>query len=74
MGCRNYGLAEIVILRNISLTESEIKTMNFMSAYFTLFKGLLKEIPWETVPQDIGMEQTWKFFKVPCNAMHSLIL
>lgn len=48
--------------------------MNFVSAYFTVFKGLLKEIPWESVPRDIRMEQTWQFFKVPCKPMHSLIV
>lgn len=69
LGCSNHALAEIVILSNISLTEGRVRTMNFMSAYFMLFKGLLKKVPWETVPRDIGMEQTRQLFKVPCNPM-----
>jgi len=43
--------------------QKTVKTLNFRSVSFQLFKELLDEIPCQVVLRDKGMEQSWQVFK-----------
>lgn len=45
LGCSDHALVEFVILRNMSLAKSKVRTPNFQRAIFKLFKDLVDEIP-----------------------------
>lgn len=48
-----------MILRNVSLAKSGIRTMNFRRVKFRLLKGLLEKISSEAV---LRVEQSWLLF------------
>lgn len=54
MGCNYHVLVELVIFRNVGLAEYGVRTLNFRTANFRLFKELLDEIPREAVLTDRG--------------------
>ena len=63
LGCSDHALVEFVILRNVGLTRSGVKTLNFVRVKFRLFKELLDKIPWEAVLRDKGVKESWLLFK-----------
>jgi len=63
LGCSDCALVEFVILRNVDLTKSGIRNLNFGRANFRLFKALLAEISWDSVLRDIDVEESWLLFK-----------
>ena len=60
LGCS--ALVEFVILRNVGLAKSGVRTLNFGRVIFRLFKELLDEI-WEAVLRGKGVEESWLLFK-----------
>ena len=64
LSCCDHALLKIVISKNMGLVKSIVRSLNFRSPNFGLFKKLLDKIPWETVLRDKGMEQSWQHFKV----------
>jgi len=63
LGCSDCALVEFVILRNVDLTKSGIRNLNFGRANFRLFKALLAEISWDSVLRDKDVEESWPLFK-----------
>jgi len=63
LGCSDHALVEFLILRNVGLTRSGVKTLNFVRVKFRLFKELLDKIPWEAVLRDKGVKESWLLFK-----------
>ena len=63
MGFSNHAQVGFMILRNLGLAESKVRTLNFRKAKCHLFKRLMEEIPWETLLRDKGTEQRWHLFK-----------
>ena len=57
------ALVEFVILRNVGLAKSGVRTLNFGRANFKLFNGLLAEIPWDVVFKNKDVEESWLLFK-----------
>jgi len=52
-----------MILRNMGLAKSKIRSLNFRRANFPIFKELLDGILWETVLRDKRKKQNWRLFK-----------
>ena len=63
LGCSDHALVEFVILRNVGLAKSGVRTLNFGRANFKLFKELLAKIPWDAVLKDKDVEESWLLFK-----------
>lgn len=63
LGCSNHALVEFVISRDVGLAKGGVRTLNFGRANFKLFNGLLAEIPWDAVPKDKDVEESWLLFK-----------
>ena len=63
LGCRDHVLLEFVILKNVDLAKSGVRTLNFKRAIFSYFKELSDEICWEEVLRDKGVEESWLVFK-----------
>lgn len=61
--CSDHALIQFVILRDVSLAKSKVRTFNFRRANFQLFKKLVDEIPWDTVLRERGSDQSWQVFK-----------
>ena len=57
LDCSDRVLAEFVILRNMGLAKSGVRTLNFRRAKF-MFKGFLDEMSWEKVLRDEGVEES----------------
>ncbi|KFR08823.1 hypothetical protein N306_10297, partial [Opisthocomus hoazin] len=49
--------------REMGITKSIVRTLNFRRANFQLFKEIVRRTPWETVLRDRGTEQSWQVFK-----------
>ncbi|KFQ59950.1 hypothetical protein N334_02077, partial [Pelecanus crispus] len=49
--------------RDMGKARSTVRTLNFRTAKFQLFKELVRSTRWETVLRDGGTEQSWKIFK-----------
>ena len=58
-GCSDHALVKFVILRNMCLAKSGVRTLNFGRANFKLFKELLAKIPWDAVLKDKDVEESW---------------
>lgn len=58
-GCSDHALLEFVMLRNIGLKKSTVRTLNFLKVKFKIFKNLVSAIPWNTVLMDKRDEQSW---------------
>lgn len=56
LSCCDHALLKIVISKNMGLVKSIVRSLNFRSPNFGLFKELLDKIPWETVLRDKGTE------------------
>ena len=52
-----------MISRDVGLTKSGVRTLNFGRANLKLFNGLLAKIPWDAVLKDKDVEESWLFFK-----------
>jgi len=63
LGCRDHALIECMILMNVGLAESEVRTQNSRRANFSLFKELLEKLFWEVLLRDKGVEESWIQFK-----------
>ena len=48
----SHALVEFLILRNVGLTKSEVRTLNFGRANFRLFTELLVKISWDALLRD----------------------
>ena len=59
LGCSNHVLVKSVILRNVVLPRSGVRTLNFRRSNFRLFKELLDEISWEAFLRDKRVKQSW---------------
>ena len=57
LGCSDHGLVEFVILRNVGLAKSRVRTPNFREVNLRLLKELLYGISWESALPGIGTEQ-----------------
>ena len=55
LGCSDHALVEFMILRNVDLAKSGVRTLKFRRANFRLCKELLDEISWEEVLRDKGV-------------------
>jgi len=49
LGCSDHALVELVLLREMGITKSIVRTLNFRRANFQLFKKIVRRTPWETV-------------------------
>ena len=58
-----HALVEFVISRDMGLSKSKVRTLNFRRANFQLFAELVDEIPWDTVLTDRGSDQRSQLFK-----------
>lgn len=58
LGC-SQPCPGIVILRNMGLAKSRVRTLNFKKVEFCLIKELIREIPWAAVLRDKENEQRW---------------
>lgn len=56
--CSDHALAEFVILRNMCLAKSKVRTLNFQRMNFQLSIDLVDEIPWNTALRDKNAEQS----------------
>jgi len=59
----DHALVELMLRREMVITKSIVRTLNFRSAKFQLFKEIVRRTPWETVLRDTGTEQSWQVFK-----------
>lgn len=57
LACGKHTLLAFVILRNMGLTKSRVKSLNLWRVNFHLFKELLFEITGKAVLRGKGMEQ-----------------
>lgn len=59
LGYSNHALVEFVIIKNRSLSKSEVRTLNFKRANFRLFlfKELLDKFAWKADLKYKGVEQ-----------------
>jgi len=63
LGCSDHALVELMLLREMEITKSIVRTLNFRRANLQLFKEIVRRTPWETVLRDRGTEQSWQVFK-----------
>jgi len=63
LGCSDHALVELMLLKEMGITKSIVRTLNFRRANFQLFKEIVRRTPWETVLRDRGTEQSWQVFK-----------
>ena len=63
LGYSGHALVEFVFSRNIGLAKSKVETPKFKRINFQMFKGLMDEIPWDTILRDRGNDQTWQVSK-----------
>jgi len=63
LGYSDHALVELTLLREMGITKSIVRTLNFRRANFQLFKEIIRRTPWETVLRDRGTEQSWQVFK-----------
>jgi len=63
LGCSDHEILEFKTLHGGSRAISRIKTLDFMSANFGLFKKLLGGIPWVRVLEGRGVQESWSLFK-----------
>jgi len=63
LGCSDHEMVEFRILHGGSRAISRIKTLDFMSANFDLFKELLGGILWVRVLEVMGVQECWLLFK-----------
>ncbi|KAK4824408.1 hypothetical protein QYF61_014719 [Mycteria americana] len=56
-------LGLFAVLRDMDRVKSKVRTLNFKTAKFQLFKELVNRTPWETALRDKGAEQSWQIFK-----------
>lgn len=63
LGCSDHALTEFVVLGNMDLAKSKVRTLNFERPNFQLFKDLVDRIPWNTVLGDRRAGQSWRLFK-----------
>jgi len=63
LGCSDHALVELTLLREMGITKSTVRTVNFRRANFQLFKEIVRRTPWEMVLRDRGTEQSWQVFK-----------
>ena len=63
LGCSDHALIEFVIVKNMGLAKSRVRTLKFRRVNFQPYKELLHEIPGEIVPGDIRMKQSCQIFK-----------
>jgi len=63
LGCSDHVLVELTLLREMGITKSIVRTLNFRRANFQLFKEIVRRTPWETVLRSRGIEQSWQLFK-----------
>jgi len=65
LGCSDHEMVEFRILRGGSRAISRIKTFDFRTAKFGLFKELLGGIPWARTLEGRGVQECWSLFKHP---------
>jgi len=58
LGCSDHALVELTLRREMRITKSIVRTLNFRRANFQLFKEIVRRTPWETVLRDRGTEQS----------------
>jgi len=63
LSCSNHEMVEFRILRGGSRAVSRIKTLDFRTANFGLFKDLLGGIPWTRALEGRGVQECWSLFK-----------
>jgi len=63
LGCSDHALVELMLLREMGITKSIARTLNFRKADFQLFNEIVRRTPWETVLRNRGTEQSWQLFK-----------
>jgi len=63
LGCSDHALVKLTLLREMGITKSIVRTLNFRKANFQLFKEVVRRTPWEMVLRDRGTEQSWQIFK-----------
>jgi len=63
LGCSDHEMVEFRILRARSRAITRIKTLDFRTANFGLFKDLLGEIPWARALKGRGVQECWSLFK-----------
>jgi len=63
LGCSDHALVELALLREMGITKSIVRTLNFRRANLQLFKEIVRRTPWETVLRDRGTEQSRQVFK-----------
>lgn len=57
LDCSYHVLVKFMISMNMGLAKSGVRILNFRRENIRLFKELLDENPWETVPKEKGTEQ-----------------
>ena len=63
LDCSNHEMVEFRISCGRNRKPSRIATLDFSRDNFGLFTQLLREIPWDKVPEGKGSQDSWLVFK-----------
>lgn len=60
LGCNDHALDEFLVLRNMGLAKSKVRTVSFSRVNSKFFKELVDEIHGETDLRYRGADQSWQ--------------
>jgi len=63
LGCSDHEMVEFRILRAVRSEQSNLTTLDFMSADFGLFRDLLSRVPWHKGLEGRGAQESWLIFQ-----------
>ena len=63
LGCTDLEMVEFRILRAVRSEQSNLTTLDFMSADFGLFRDLLSRVPWHKGLEGRGAQESWLIFQ-----------
>jgi len=63
LGYSDHALVEFTVLRDMVLTKSKVRTLNFRKEKVQLLKWLVNRNAWESALRDKEVEQRWQIFK-----------
>jgi len=63
LGCCNYEMVELRILRGGRIVKNQLITLDFRRADFDLFRNLLDRVAWDQVLGGRGAQERWLIFK-----------
>lgn len=63
LGCSDHEIVEFSIEGRGSRTESKISNRDSRRTNFSIFRDLLRRIPWEKALKGRGFQERWSIFK-----------